>query len=178
MVMPQRQKELVIGRAMTGDLTVHDQIGCELVADALRAGAETRVRVMGTSMLPALWPGDVLVIRGRTAPPSPHDIVLFLRYGRLFAHRVVRTTESELVTRGDALTDRDPPLRASEVLGVVVGIIRDGPRLIPVRAPSAAQRMAALAIRRSEAVYRLVLKWHNARVRLGQRHHRRPWQVE
>jgi len=81
MVMPQRQKELVIGRAMTGDLAVHDQIGCELVADALRAGAETRIRVMGTSMLPALWPGDILVVRRRAAAPSPGDIVLFCATG-------------------------------------------------------------------------------------------------
>jgi len=62
-----------------------------------------------------------------------------LRYRRLFAHRVVRTAESELITRGDALTDRDPPLRASEVLGVVVGIIR-GSRPVPARAPSGGGR--------------------------------------
>jgi hypothetical protein len=120
-------------------------------------------------MLPALWPGDILVIRGAVAAPSPGEIVLFLRYRRLFAHRVMRASGSQLITRGDALPDRDAPVRASEVLGVVVEIIRDGSRSVPARPPSAAQRMAALAIRRSGAVYRLVLRWHNARIRLRQR---------
>src|SRR5271169_1567312 len=92
-ILPQQQKKLLIGRAPTDDLAVHNQIGYELVADALRSGVETRVGVMGTGMLPALWPGDILVVRGRAAAPSPGDIVLFVRYGRLFAHRVVRTTE-------------------------------------------------------------------------------------
>jgi len=166
--MSRQQKELLIGAGPPGgELDVHDQIGCELVADALRAGFETRVRVLGTSMLPALWPGDTLIIDGRAPRPSPGDIVIFTRYGRLFAHRVVRANGWELITRGDALPDRDPPLRKSEVLGVVVGIRRDGVRRVPLRPPSLGQKIVALAVRRSEAVYRLVLRWHNAQVRAG-----------
>ncbi len=164
--MPFQQKELLSGRTLAGDLEVH-QIGCELVADALRAGAETHVRVMGTSMLPALWPGDILVIRGGAGAPCTGEIVLFLRYRRLFAHRVVRATESKVITRGDALPDRDPPVRASEVLGVVVRIIRDDSRPVSAAPPSYWQRIFAFAIRRSETVYRLVLRWHGAQVRLG-----------
>ena len=165
--MPLQQKELITDRTLAADLEVHDQIGCELIADALRAGAETRVRVMGTSMLPALWPGDILVIRAGAAAPAIGDIVLFLRYRRLFAHRVVRITESEVITRGDALPDRDPPVRASEVLGVVVRIIRGDSRPVSAAPPSYRQRLVALAIRHSEAIYRLVLRWHAARIRLG-----------
>jgi signal peptidase I len=146
-------------------LDIHDRIGCELVAAALRAGAQTRVRVMGTSMLPALWPGDVLVVRSQTVAPAVNEIVLFLRYGRLFAHRVLRKTGSALITRGDALPDPDPPVRASELLGVVVAVIRDGSHQLPARTPSLMQRMAALAIRRSETFYRLVLRWRNAQLR-------------
>lgn len=152
---------------LAGDLEVHDQFGCELVADALRAGAETRIRVMGTSMLPALWPGDILVIRDSAADPCPGDIVLFLRHRRLFAHRVVRATQSEVITRGDALPDRDPPVRASEVLGVVVRIIRDDSHPVSPAPPSYWHRFVAFAIRRSEAVYRLVLRSHRTRVRMG-----------
>lgn len=165
--MPQQQKEFLIGGALNGDLDVHDRIGCELVADALRAGVETRVRVMGTSMLPALWPGDILIIRSRAAGPAAGEIVLFTRYGRLFAHRVVRASGSELITRGDALPDRDPRLRASEVLGVVEGIIRDGSHPVPALRPSLAQKIAALAIRRSEIIYRLMLRWHSAQTGAG-----------
>ncbi len=163
--MPQQQKELVINYAPSGDLGVHDRIGCELIAEALRAGGEAHVRVMGTSMLPALWPGDILIIRSRATAPSTGEIVLFLRYGRLFAHRVVRTMESELITRGDALPDRDPPVHLSELLGVVVGVIRDGSALVPVTPPSLWQALVAFAVRRSEALYRMVLRLHQARGR-------------
>ncbi len=165
--MPFQPQELVSGPGLIGNPEIHDRIGCELVADALRAGAETRVRVMGTSMLPALWPGDILVVRGAADAPAAGDVVLFLRDGRLFAHRVVRITQTELITRGDALADRDPPVRASEVLGLVVEVIRDGSHPLPAAPPSYRQRIVAFAIRRSEAAYRLVLRWHHARLRFG-----------
>jgi signal peptidase len=165
--MSFQQKELLIAPSPIGELDIHDRIGCELVAEALRAGAETRVRVMGTSMLPALWPRDVLVVRGGAETPAVNEIVLFLRYGRLFAHRVVRKTGSQLITRGDALPDLDPPVRASELLGVVVAVIRDGARQLPPRPPSIVHRMAALAIRRSDTIHRLVLRWRNAQLRIG-----------
>jgi hypothetical protein len=61
-VIPLQQKELLSDGEPTRDLEIYDRLGCELVADVLRAGGEARVRVMGTSMLPALWPGDILVI--------------------------------------------------------------------------------------------------------------------
>jgi hypothetical protein len=138
-------------------LEIHDRLGCELVAETLRISGQSRVRVMGTSMLPALRPGDILIIRARLAAPSPGDIVVFMRQGRLFAHRVVRVGKSQLITRGDALPGRDPPLRGSEALGVVAGIIRDGAQPLPARPPSIAQRVAALAFRHSAALYRLLL---------------------
>ncbi|GEM_PF-3053928 len=165
--MSLQQKELLIGPSLIGessidDVNIHDRIGCELVAEALRAGAHTRVRVMGTSMLPALRPGDVLVVRGGSEHPAVNEIVLFLRYGRLFAHRVLRKIGADLITRGDALPDPDPPVRAAELLGVVVAVIRDGSRQLPAGPPSIAQRMAAAAMRRSNTVHRLVLRWCNA----------------
>jgi len=47
----------------------------------------------GASMLPAVWPGDVLsVCRGSSTQALPGDIILFARQGRLFAHRVVEKT--------------------------------------------------------------------------------------
>jgi signal peptidase I len=172
--MSQQQKGLLISPELSSDRDVYDLLGCELVAEALRAGAETRVRVMGTSMLPALWPGDILVIRALVITPSSGNIVLFLRQGRLFAHRVVRAVGSELITRGDALPDLDPPVRVSEVLGVVAEIVRDGSQPVAARAPSLTQRVAALAVRRSEAVYRLMLRWRNAQKIFGGVYHRNP----
>jgi hypothetical protein len=71
-----------------------DALGCELVVETLRSFGQLRLRVNGASMLPAVWPGDILTItREAGAPPLPGDIVLFGREGRLVAHRVaeVRT---------------------------------------------------------------------------------------
>lgn len=70
--------------------TAHDTLGCELAAEVLRSFGELRFRANGSSMLPAVWPGDMLLVRSQDAAAVvPGDIVLFGRGGRLFAHRVV-----------------------------------------------------------------------------------------
>jgi signal peptidase len=143
-------------------LETHDLAGCELIADALRAGHEARIRVTGTSMLPAIWPGDVLLVRplGDTHF-AKGNIVLFLRDGRLFAHRVVDRSGDRLITRGDAVPDCDPPVSASELLGVVAGIVRhDGSMRVVPSAPPMRHRMIAFAVRHSQLAYRMVLKVH------------------
>ena len=45
-------------------------LGCELVAEVVRSFGEVRLKVTGGSMLPAIWPGDVITVRRRdlTAP--------------------------------------------------------------------------------------------------------------
>ena len=73
------------------------------------------VRVFGSSMLPWICPGDVLVIRRADMRAiSTGEVVLFAREGRLFIHRVVRRcaaeTEAFLVTKGDAVAHTDGPV--------------------------------------------------------------------
>src|SRR5208282_2941797 len=61
-----------------------------LVADSLRRGGCLRLQVHGESMLPALWPGDVVEIAGCSPEDvRPGEIVLALRDGRFFLHRFV-----------------------------------------------------------------------------------------
>src|SRR5271156_4660404 len=112
---------MTVGAAVDDDPALRDRAGCELVAEALRAGSETRIRVTGTSMLPAVWPGDIL----RTRPlveisPDKGSVVLFLRDGRLFAHRVVGRSGAQLITCGHAVPDCDAPLAVADMLGIVV----------------------------------------------------------
>ncbi len=167
-------------------METRDRAGCELTADALRTGNETRIRVTGTSMIPAIWPGDVLKVSPSTQTSiAEGSIVLFIRNGRLFAHRVVARVGVHLITRGDAVNDCDPPVSAAEMLGVVAGIIRlrgtvakplqpvapagacpEPARRVPViipGPPSFGQRLVALAVRHSRLAYRLVLKRHKGR---------------
>ena len=87
------------------------------------------VRVFGSSMLPWICPGDVLVIRRADMRAiSPGEVVLFAREGRLFIHRVVRRyaaeTEAFLVTKGDAVAHTDGPVFQAEFLGRVALIHR------------------------------------------------------
>ncbi len=67
-----------------------DRLGCEMAEEVLRSWGELRLRVTGTSMLPTVWPGDILCVESRGAAEAvPGDVVLFGREGRLVAHRVV-----------------------------------------------------------------------------------------
>jgi hypothetical protein len=56
----------------------------------------------------------------------PGDVVLYARNGRLFVHRLAEMAGEAVVTRGDALLEPDPPVRAGDLLGRVVSIERGG----------------------------------------------------
>lgn len=135
---------MIVDAAADHDPALRDRVGCELVAEDLWAGSETRIRVTGTSMLPAVWPGDVLRVRASAeTSPSKGSVVLFLRNGRLFAHRVVGRYGGQLITRGDAVPDCDAPVAVADVLGIVAGLIREGEIERPLPPPSLVKRMAA-----------------------------------
>ncbi len=95
---------------------------CQLFIQALRSYGCASLRVTGTSMWPALWPGDTVEIRAAQLEKiEPGALVAFTRDDRIFIHRVVRKTvdsPATLITRGDALPAEDPPVAGSEFLGV------------------------------------------------------------
>ncbi len=96
----------------------HHILACHLAEVVLRSHGELRLRVTGSSMLPAVWPGDVLSVRRRGAEQArPGDMILFARYGRLFAHRVVERKIHQgtpyWITRGDRLDHHDPQVSSS-----------------------------------------------------------------
>src|SRR5712691_374218 len=104
-------------------------IKCELFAEVLRSYGKGRLRVTGTSMVPAVWPGDMLTIyREDISRVVLGQIVLFTRDRRLFAHRVREKASQEgkplLVTRGDRLSENDLAVSKSELLGTVTSILR------------------------------------------------------
>jgi len=145
-----------------------DRIGCNLVADSLCTGHEVRIRVNGTSMLASIWPGDVLTVQPlRDATAVYGQVVVFMRDGRLLAHRVVGKLESvggtRLITQGDAQNDCDPSVAASEILGTVASISRGG-REIPLFS-STTQKLLSFGIRHSELLRHAALKIHSIRRR-------------
>jgi len=96
-----------------------------LAVDLLRCGYKVRFRVMGTSMLPTIPPGSLVIVE----PMPSHllergDIVLTNGAGRFIAHRIEdvhadRHGVLKFVLRGDNLPDCDLPVTAPAILGRV-----------------------------------------------------------
>jgi hypothetical protein len=107
----------------------HEQRKCSLAAEVLQSSGHLKLRATGASMLPTLWPGDLLTIQfSHFDQVKQGDVVLFLRQGRFFVHRVLSKTRLEdefLVTRGDCMPQADRPVRPGELLGKVTKIQRD-----------------------------------------------------
>lgn len=141
-------------------------VKCGLAADVLRSSGTLRLQVRGWSMLPAVWPGDTLIIeRVASNCLSKGDLVLFNRDCRLFVHRIVaRDVESSSVlTRGDAMPAPDPVVQNSELLGRVSLIVRNGKSIAPRRNQRFSERAVAALVRRSEIAARVVVGVHGAR---------------
>jgi len=108
-----------------------DTAAPDLLAHALQAFGVVCLRVLGGSMQPAIQPRDILVVSGcRAGDLRPHDVVVFVRDGRLVVHRLIefgtRAGRRQLVTRGDALWTADAPVDAGDLLGQVVAVGRRG----------------------------------------------------
>jgi signal peptidase I len=99
----------------------------DLTADVIRQFGEARLKVTGASMLPSVWPGDVITVRRKSAADLiPGQIVLCYRDRKYLAHRLIAKRDQYFFTRGDSLSYDDPPFRENEVLGEVCSIQRNG----------------------------------------------------
>ena len=137
---------------------------CELASDVMRSFGRLRLKVTGCSMLPVIWPGDILELeRAKRSDLTHGEIVLFSRDRRLIAHRVLRTSGSVIVTRGDAMPYIDPVVAEDELLGRVACILRDGIRIRPSKTLSFSQRAVAGLVRSSDFAARVVVGIHGLR---------------
>ncbi len=131
---------------------------CELAAEVLRSSGRLRLQVTGWSMLPSIWPGDVLVVkRVDFSKVAEGEIVLFRRNRRLFAHRVVRSEASDIVTRGDSMAAPDSPVQKDGILGRVTSIMRDGKSLQPRTSLRIRERVVAGLVQRSGFAARVLV---------------------
>jgi signal peptidase I len=150
---------------MQTTVQVHEYHKIDMAASVLRAGKRIRLRVFGTSMLPSLWPGDILTVEpGEELVPG--DIVLFLRDGRFCAHRLLVQSGRYWVTRGDAMRQDDPPVEAGELLGRVGCISRGNRSVVPRRRVSLVGFALAWMLCRSERFCNFMLRIHAARLRV------------
>lgn len=129
---------------------------CELVFDVARTSGEVCLKVTGTSMIPAIWPGDVVTVRSCDfAELQPGQIVLYHREAKLTVHRIKKVLHDHLITRGDSLLSFDPSVRSSEIAGRVVSILRAER---PIRLThSVWQRLVSCVLQRSNLCMRIAL---------------------
>lgn len=142
--------------------------------EVLRETGSLRMRVFGESMLPSIWPGDVITIKRQLAETfAVGDIGVFNKSDCFFAHRIERIATIRgllhFITRGDSASENDPPFHPSELLGKVVAIQRNGQTRVPACPQplyartagwilSHCNRLRSLSLR-VHAVYRVASHW-------------------
>jgi signal peptidase I len=153
---------------------ISDGAKLSLAAEALRAFGELRFVARGSSMLPAIFPGDILIVRREAAAGVRlGDVVLSYRERRFCAHRVVRTWNPDarfgFITQGDALTETDPPIGEDELLGRVTAVLRMGKRIELDERKGKWNVAMRWALRHSNSTVKWLLRWHGLRTRFARR---------
>jgi signal peptidase I len=148
---------------LTADATT--ALKCDLASEVLRSFGSLRLPATGWSMLPAVWPGDTLVVE-RVDPEQVRvgEVVLVAREGRFCAHRVVSAVgDGETrawITQGDSLSAPDRPVLENELLGRITYLIRAG-KLIAVPAKlGIVETVVAKIVRRSVPAARALVYLH------------------
>jgi phage repressor protein C with HTH and peptisase S24 domain len=160
-VQDQQEEFIASGGAMGAFFVSTDLPKNELAAEVVRSFGELRLRVTGSSMLPAIRPDDLLLIRHcRVEQAGPGDVVLYIRHRRLFAHRVISRSGARLVTQGDGIAEPDLPLTANELLGKVIRVMRRGKSIRNESTLTLPARMAAALFRYSAIAGRLFTLLH------------------
>jgi len=149
------------------DPQARDENRCSLAAEVLQTRGTLQLRAMGASMLPTLWPGDLVIIQARKFEQvEAGEIALCLREGRFYLHRIVKKSSLGdgpfLVLRGDAMAKPDPLLGMEGLLGIVTGIQRRGSNIASSRL-AVFRRLLGRLLCHSDLCHRAALRWHARR---------------
>ena len=137
-------------------------------AEALAAFGQLRLRLTGTSMLPALRPGDVVEFHAfHPSHAATGEIVLFRREGGLVAHRVVGRTGDSLITQGDSLAAPDQVVAHADVLGRGVGLTRRNRSVPWSKSRGSSSSLTRWWFRRFDIATRMWLRWHRFAARIA-----------
>jgi hypothetical protein len=144
------------------------------VTEVLITYGWVRLAVTGYSMLPTLWPGDVVTIhRTKWSDLQPGDIVLTAaddtqRGGcpeeRFRLHRIVRKNGAIAFTRGDALGQEDPMFAGDRILGLLTTIRRGRATITPGRKLGMRQQLFSRILRACPLLESAILHWHAVRM--------------
>ena len=155
-------RPLVCDRSVVKASDSIDLVKNELAAEVIRSVGELRLRAIGTSMLPTIWPQDVLLVRRcAIGDACLGDVILTIRHRRLFAHRVVARSGASLVTQGDGMVEPDPPVNSAEILGKVSHILRGGKFVATESSRSFSRRALSALFRRCSRLGRMSARLQN-----------------
>jgi Peptidase S24-like len=179
--MPVFNQNLLTLENSSASATPESAVRSALVADVLRRSALlfgrvldgecssvhsfVRLRVYGESMLPTLWPGDVVEVTSCSlANVRPGEIVLARHDGRLFLHRMVAATPDGFVLRGDSMPRPDPRFPSDALLGRLTRVIGGRRRFSSSRrSRSALSRALGTVFCHCGPARRLALQLHQRR---------------
>ncbi len=111
--------------------TPEEMAKCALIVESVARFGHARFRATGTSMMPCIYPGDVIeVVRTEPERIRVGDVLACYRDGRLVVHRLTAVSRGDRGTlftvRGDSLRRPDAPCPAENVFGVVTRVTRRG----------------------------------------------------
>ena len=159
--------------AAVGNLSVYCSAATP-ARDRLRAAAASlllqgdakaamlRMRVRGTSMIPALWPGEMIVVEPVVATlPVPGDIVVLADGGQIIVHRLLwigqdpaAPSRLRVVTAGDTSFHDDAPVDYAGLIGRVRAVHRFGAERAVRRGRGPTAPIFAWMLRRSDLIRR------------------------
>jgi hypothetical protein len=143
-------------------------VKCDLAARVLLSSGRLQFSATGASMLPALWPGDLMTVQSAgIADIGLGEIVLFRLNRSLCLHRVVQNTGGSLITRGDSVPDPDPPVQPSAILGRLVAVQRGRRSFVPKENLNCCQELLVRFLRRSRHFCAALLRLHALRLKLA-----------
>lgn len=146
--LPLQSQDIITVTGMTQEERLREAC-CDLVAHIARASGKVQLRVSGASMVPALWPGDLLTVRSCCPHElAPNSIIVFRQDQRLVVHRLIRRIGDQMVTRGDARRHVDRAYEPGQIVGRVESVMRNGRPVSPRN--SLWQQIVAVCLRRSE----------------------------
>lgn len=109
----------------------------QILPPLLAEEGEFHFPLAGTSMQPTIPAGSLLAIRPLTSPPLPGEVVVFVREGKLIAHRLMRRVRLgrrvAWVAQGDNCPLPDPLLSPQQIIGRVYAASHAGQRVWPGR---------------------------------------------
>lgn len=114
----------------SGVATNRHAAACALFAEATRRFGRHQLKATGRSMLPAIWPGDLITVEHvPCAGIRVGDVVAVRRDASIVVHRLVRWLDlpagPHAVTRGDWLRADDDPVPAASIIGRVIDLSGD-----------------------------------------------------